>query len=105
LCKLLWLNPLNAWPKSKSFKVKVILRLTVSQSVCLGVEPNLALWMPISYTLPVSRMRPNGDWWRYAPRLLARRQVTWRLPLGVKLLCGRFPQLNGLKQCYAWIFL
>jgi hypothetical protein len=49
-----WCHPLGAFARIAEFtyylrhvkvqvKVKVILRLTVSQSVCLGVEPRLGL--------------------------------------------------------------
>jgi hypothetical protein len=62
--------------KFPDVRVRVTLRLTVSQSVSLGVEPNLGLltrdifffqsyclvflWMPVSYTLPASRAWANA---------------------------------------------
>jgi hypothetical protein len=58
---------------------------------CTGSTDCLALRMPVSYTLPASRTRPNATWRCYAPCWLARRQDSWRLALGVKPLCGRFP--------------
>jgi hypothetical protein len=55
-------------------------------------EPTWPNLMPeTGSTLPVSRAQPKGGRRCYAPRWLARRQVAWRLALGVKLLCGIFP--------------
>jgi hypothetical protein len=64
------------------------------QAVAFESTECLTLWVPVSYALLVSRVRPNGNGHCYAPRCLPRQQVVLKLALGVKLLCGRFPHRN-----------
>jgi hypothetical protein len=59
---------------------------------CTGSTDCLVLRMPVPYALPASWTRPNAARRCYAPCWLTRRQDSRRLALGVKLLCGRFPQ-------------
>jgi hypothetical protein len=67
------------------------LPLLLVQPVAVESTECLALRMPISYTLLVRRVLPNGDGRCYAPHWLARWQVARRLALRVKLLRERFP--------------
>jgi hypothetical protein len=78
-----WLEHVISWCGSHSF-------------VALDPLP-VMLGLPISYTLPASRTRPNAARRCYAPHWLARRQDSRRLALRVKLLCGRFPQCLSLS--------
>jgi hypothetical protein len=45
---------MTAASQLRRFKVKVALRLTVSQSVCFGVEPNLGLLTRVTFPFKVT---------------------------------------------------
>jgi hypothetical protein len=86
------------YPLSTVFPLLKLLPLAELQWSYSNLPPHGdTLWMPVSYTLLVSQMWPNGFWCCYAPRRLAR--LTRRLVLWVKLLCGKFPHVVTVHLC------
>jgi hypothetical protein len=55
----------------------------------------LASRMSVSYMLSVHRAPLSRSWQYWAPRWLASPQFTLRLAARVKLLCGKFPQIES----------
>jgi hypothetical protein len=84
-------------------RVRVTLRLTVSQSVCLGVEPNLGQLTRVSFLLEISYRQLQVC--NFVAPSLTRGRVckllyncSWALP--EQSLLGRSPaELTGLFYC------